>query len=120
MSDPQIVPHPDVDSLSNSELRDALCDADEPLEILHKLAENDRNPILERWLIQERQLILAEITRRSNGGNSFPHLRENNPAESFSALLTWEQFLSATPATTGMDGSRNDSYNRPGGYPGSW
>ena len=99
MSDPQIVPHPDVDSLSNSELRDALCDADEPLEILHKLAENDRNPILEPWLIQERQLILAEITRRSNGGNSFPHLRENNPAESFSALLTWEQFLSATPAT---------------------
>ena len=99
MSDPQIVPHPDVDSLSNSELRDALGVADERLEILHKLAENDRNPILEPWLIQERQLILAALKRRNIGSDSIPHLRENNPAESFSALLTWEQFLSATPST---------------------
>ena len=62
-------PHPDVDSLSTAELRDALGVADERLEILHKLPENVRNPILEPWLIQERNLILAEVKRRSIGGN---------------------------------------------------
>jgi len=73
MGDPQIVPHPDVDSLSNAELRDALKDADENLEIIHKLAEGDpdRDPLLESWLVQERRLILAELDRR-NGRSSLP------------------------------------------------
>src|SRR3990172_1404873 len=94
-----ISPHPDVECLSNAELRETLKDADENLELFHKLSENERDPILEPWLIQERRLILAELNRRNPGSDSFPHLRENNPAESFSGLLTWEQFLSTTPAT---------------------
>ena len=96
---PRITPHPDVDGLSNSELRDKLADADDRLDLIHKLPESDRHPLVETWLVQERHLILAEIDRRKLGENSFPHLRENNPAESISDLLTWEQFLSATPAT---------------------
>jgi hypothetical protein len=94
-----ITPHPDVERLSNSELREAQKDADENLELLHKLPESDRDPMLEPWLVQERRLILAELNRRNPGSDSFPHLREKNPAESFSGLLTWEQFLSTTPAT---------------------
>ncbi len=98
-ADITIRPHPDVERLSNAELQQALKDADENLELFHKLSESDRDPILEPWLVQERRLILAELNRRNPGSDSFPHLRENNPAESFSGLLTWEQFLSATPAT---------------------
>jgi hypothetical protein len=89
-----ITPHPDVERLSNSELQQALKDADERLELFHKLPDSDRDPILEPWLVQERRLILAELNRRNPGSDSFPHLRDNNPAESFSGLFTWEQFLS--------------------------
>jgi hypothetical protein len=62
--EPIITPHPDVESLSNSELRDALADADERLETLHKLPAEDRDPIIEPWLVQERMIILAELRRR--------------------------------------------------------
>jgi hypothetical protein len=64
-----ITPHPEVDCLSNSELREALKDADENLELYHKLPEPDRDPILEPWLVQERRLILAELNRRNPDGN---------------------------------------------------
>ena len=99
MTDLAITPHPDVERLSNSELQRALQDAGENLELFHKLPENDRDPVLEPWPVQERRLILAELNRRNPGSDSFPHLRDNNPAESFSGVLTWEQFLSTTPAT---------------------
>jgi hypothetical protein len=62
--EPIITPHPEVESLSNSELRDALADADERLETLHKLPSEDRDPMIEPWLVQERMIILAELRRR--------------------------------------------------------
>jgi hypothetical protein len=90
-------PHPECDRLSTAELRDELREApaaaDERLEILHKLPSEDRDPLLEIWLVQERRLILAEINKRNPGADSFPHLRENNPAESISGLITWNEFL---------------------------
>src|SRR5882724_1557018 len=65
MDDIQISPHPDVESLSNSELRDALAKADEDLDLLHKLPTKDRDLFFETWLVQERRLILAELNRRN-------------------------------------------------------
>ena len=52
---------------------------------------------VEAWFICQRRALEAELARRNGNANSFPHLRENNPAESFSGLLTWAEFLSATP-----------------------
>jgi hypothetical protein len=72
MTEAAISPHPDVDCLSNPELRDALADADERLEILHKLSPSDRDPIIEPWLVQERMIILAELNRRNVQKNPFP------------------------------------------------
>jgi AAA domain len=67
-----ISPHLEVERLCNSELRDALDDADERLEILHKLPPSDRDPIIEPWLVQERLIILAEMNRRNVPENPFP------------------------------------------------
>ena len=93
----RITCHPDVEYLSAAELRDALGDADERLELMHKLPPEDRDSLVETWLVQERRQLLAELKRRNPGADSFPHLRENNPAESIRELLTWQEYLAKAP-----------------------
>jgi Protein of unknown function (DUF3987) len=66
-----IRPHPDCERLSKTELIDALADADERLETHHK-AGADADPFIETWLVQERMVIEAELSRRNaiNSHNS--------------------------------------------------
>ena len=80
--EPIITPHPEVESLSNVELRDALANADERLELLHKLPPEDRDPMVEAWLVQERQLILAELRRR------YAHASPSDSSEQFVNLTS--------------------------------
>ena len=87
----------DVEYLSKSELQTALADSDECLELLHRLPPEDRDSLVETWLIQERRQILAELNRRDPGSDSFPHYKERNRAETIPELLTWGEFLSVAP-----------------------
>jgi hypothetical protein len=87
--EPIITPHPEVESLSNVELRHALANADERLELLHKLPPEDRDPMVEAWLVQERQLILAEL-RRPDMPTQAPQTAVNN---SLTSLPTIEPFI---------------------------
>ena len=73
-------PHPEVERLSNAELRDALADADERLETVHKLPSEDRDPMIEPWLVQERMIILAELRRR------YAYSRPSDNSEQFAKL----------------------------------
>ena len=76
---PIITPHPDVESLSNSDFLDALTDADERLETLHKLPSEDSDPLIQPWLVQERMLILAEINRRNPDKQATGAKKERTP-----------------------------------------
>ena len=71
--------HPDCETLSTSELNDALADADERLRIIHQL-RTDADPLVEIWLVQERRIILAELNRRKGHWNGDKHPETEQPA----------------------------------------
>jgi len=93
MSDPRISPHPDAERMTSDEIRAAIAEAEEQMKLAREVPDDE----LEAWFICQRRALEAELARRNGIANSFPHLRENNPAESFSGLLSWAEFLSATP-----------------------
>jgi AAA domain len=72
MTEAAIRPHPDVEHLSNAELRVALADADKSLEWLHTLPPAEQDSLLETWFVDERLIILAELNRRNVPENPFP------------------------------------------------
>jgi AAA domain len=74
MSDADIglSPHPDVEYLSRSELLAELADADERLERLHEVPTENRDRLVETWLVQDRRRILAELNRRHIANEAFP------------------------------------------------
>ena len=91
-------PHPDYSTYSDAHLDQEQSIVDERI----RWAQEDKDPCRATYYEQRMRLLQTERARRNGhigARDSFPHLRENNPAESFSGLLTWEQFLSTTPAT---------------------
>src|SRR5262249_38253186 len=97
--DPIITPHPEVERLSHSELRDALAEADKRLETLHKLPAVDRDTLVEAWLVQERELILAEFRRRyvspSAAAGIEPFAHFTSDYRNFSSEVKFEREVNA-------------------------
>ena len=93
MSDHRITPHPDPERMTSDELRLAIAEAEEQMKLAREVPDDE----VEAWFICQRRALEAELARRNGNANSLSAPKRKQPSESFSGLLTWAEFLSATP-----------------------